>query len=210
MKVGAIEGGVAVDVLVLLGNTPVALLITLLLAMALLTSRIGSTDRTQTTMDEALGPICSIILITGAGGMFGGVLEVSGVGTALTDSLGGLGMPLLLQAFVIATVLRVAVGSATVALTTAAGLVASQAADLSSVEGALVVAAIAATKLDTLVGPVTWDGASLPPFAQKNVAKTPLVGGQWRLKDGGGYDLVVVDNKTAPNIPTGGQMEPIV
>lgn len=141
---GAIEGGVAVDVLVLLGNTPVALLITLLLAMALLTSRIGSTDRTQTTMDEALGPICSIILITGAGGMFGGVLEVSGVGTALTDSLGGLGMPLLLQAFVIATVLRVAVGSATVALTTAAGLVASQAADLSSVEGALVVAAIAA------------------------------------------------------------------
>ena len=73
-----------------------------------------------------------------------------------------------------------------------------------------VVAAIAATKLDTLVGPVTWDGASLPPFAQKNVAKTPLVGGQWRLKDGGGYDLVVVDNKTAPNIPTGGQMEPIV
>ena len=73
-----------------------------------------------------------------------------------------------------------------------------------------VIAAIAATKLDTLVGPVTWDGANLPPFAQKNVAKTPLVGGQWRLKDGGGYDLVVVDNKTAPNIPTGGQMEPIV
>jgi branched-chain amino acid transport system substrate-binding protein len=72
-----------------------------------------------------------------------------------------------------------------------------------------VVAAIAATKLDTLVGPVTWDGANLPPFAQKNVAKTPLVGGQWRLKDGGGYDLVVVDNKTAPNIPTGGQMEAI-
>ncbi len=72
-----------------------------------------------------------------------------------------------------------------------------------------VIAAIAATKLDTLVGPVTWDGANLPPFAQKNVAKTPLVGGQWRLKDGGGYDLVVVDNKTAPNIPTGGQMEAI-
>lgn len=74
---------------------------------------------------------------------------------------------------------------------------------------AAVVAAIAATKLDTLVGPVTWDGANLPPFAQKNVAKTPLVGGQWRLKDGGGYDLVVVDNKTAPNIPTGGTMEAI-
>ncbi|MET3614161.1 branched-chain amino acid transport system substrate-binding protein [Rhizobium aquaticum] len=73
-----------------------------------------------------------------------------------------------------------------------------------------VVAAIAATKLDTIVGRVAWDGANLPPFAAKNIAKTPLVGGQWRLKDGGGYDLVIVDNKTAPNIPTGGKMEAIV
>lgn len=72
-----------------------------------------------------------------------------------------------------------------------------------------VIAAIAATKLDTIVGTVAWDGANLPPFAAKNVAKTPLVGGQWRLKDGGGYDLVITDNQTAPNIPTGGKMEPI-
>ncbi len=40
--------------------------------------------------------------------------------------------------------------------------------------------AIAATNLDTVVGKVAWDGAGLPPFAAKNVAKTPLVGGQWR------------------------------
>ena len=77
-------------------------------------------------------------------------------------------------------------------------------------DSAAVVAAIAATKLDTIVGPIAWDGANLPPFAAKNVSKTPLVGGQWRLKDGGGYDLVITDNKTAPNIPTGGTMEPIV
>lgn len=68
---------------------------------------------------------------------------------------------------------------------------------------------IAATKLDTIVGPVAWDGKGLPPFAAKNVAKTPLVGGQWRLKDGGGYDLVIVDNQTAPSIPAGGTLEPI-
>ncbi|MBG6148537.1 branched-chain amino acid transport system substrate-binding protein [Labrenzia sp. EL_142] len=68
---------------------------------------------------------------------------------------------------------------------------------------------IAATKLNTIVGPIAWDGKGLPPFAQKNVAKTPLVGGQWRLKDGGGYDLVITDNQTAPDIPTGGKMEPI-
>ncbi|MEM9551452.1 MAG: ABC transporter substrate-binding protein [Pseudomonadota bacterium] len=69
--------------------------------------------------------------------------------------------------------------------------------------------AIAATQLDTIVGPLAWDGANLPPFAAANVAKTPLVGGQWRLTDGGGYDLVIVDNQTAPSIPTGGVMEPI-
>jgi len=58
-------------------------------------------------------------------------------------------------------------------------------------------------------GPIAWDGANLPPFAAKNIAKTPLVGGQWRLKDNGGYDLVITDNKTAPSIPTGGTMEAI-
>ncbi|KWV48421.1 ABC transporter substrate-binding protein [Bradyrhizobium macuxiense] len=73
-----------------------------------------------------------------------------------------------------------------------------------------VTAAVAATKLNTIVGPIAWDGARLPPFAAKNICKTPLVGGQWRLKDGGGYDLVITDNKTSPNIPTGGKMEPIV
>jgi branched-chain amino acid transport system substrate-binding protein len=73
----------------------------------------------------------------------------------------------------------------------------------------VVAQAIAATKLDTLVGPIAWDGKGLPPFSAKNVAKTPLVGGQWRLKDGGGYDLVITDNKTAPNIPVGGKMEAI-
>lgn len=72
-----------------------------------------------------------------------------------------------------------------------------------------VVEAIAATKLDTLVGPIAWDGKGLPPFAQKNIAKTPLVGGQWRLKDGSGYDLVITENALAPNIPTAGKMEPI-
>jgi branched-chain amino acid transport system substrate-binding protein len=76
-------------------------------------------------------------------------------------------------------------------------------------KGDKVAEAIAASKLDTLVGPIAWDGAKLPPFAAKNVAKTPLVGGQWRLKTGGGYDLVITDNKTAPNIPAAGKMEAI-
>ncbi len=76
-------------------------------------------------------------------------------------------------------------------------------------DGDAVAEAIAATDLSTVVGPIAWNGNGLPPFAAQNIAKTPLVGGQWRLADGGGYDLVVVDNQTAPMIATGGTMEEI-
>ncbi|MFZ0141982.1 MAG: GntP family permease, partial [Aeromicrobium sp.] len=68
----------------------------------------------------------------------------SGIGEALTSSLSDLGVPLLLQAFFIAAALRVAQGSATVALTTAAGLIATDAAGLGDVQIALLVTAIAA------------------------------------------------------------------
>jgi branched-chain amino acid transport system substrate-binding protein len=71
------------------------------------------------------------------------------------------------------------------------------------------VEAIAATNLDTVVGTVQWNGKGVPPFAAKNVTKTPLVGGQWRLKDGTKYDIVITDNRTAPEIPVGGKMEAI-
>lgn len=56
--------------------------------------------------------------------------------------------------------------------------------------------AIAATKLDTMVGHVAWGSGPM-----KNVAKTPLVGGQWRKGGKFKYDLVVVDNSLAPAIP---------
>ena len=73
-----------------------------------------------------------------------------------------------------------------------------------------IVEAIQTTKLETLVGPIEWDGKNVPPFAQRNIAKTPLVGGQWRRRDGFGYDIVIVDNKTAPQIPVAGIVQPIV
>jgi branched-chain amino acid transport system substrate-binding protein len=67
--------------------------------------------------------------------------------------------------------------------------------------------ALATTNLDTVVGKVQWGGQG--PF--KNVAKTPLVGGQWRKSDGKNkYELVVVSNKQAPSIPMQGEFEPIV
>ncbi|SPJ24159.1 ABC transporter substrate-binding protein [Palleronia abyssalis] len=69
--------------------------------------------------------------------------------------------------------------------------------------------AIAATNLDTIVGHVEWNGAGVPDFAAQNVCKTPLVGGQWRRGDDGTFELVVVDNETAPDIPTQGEMQPL-
>lgn len=76
-------------------------------------------------------------------------------------------------------------------------------------DGDAVAEAIGASNLNTIVGPIAFNGAGLPPFAARNICKTPLVGGQWRLKDEGGYDLVIVDNSDQPSIPTGGTMEVI-
>ncbi|MDQ3307534.1 MAG: GntP family permease [Actinomycetota bacterium] len=147
ISAGTLEEGQGwVDFLMLIGETTVALLLTVLVAIVVLGTRHRSMADVSSILDKALGPICSIILITGAGGMFGGVLELSGIGEALSNSLSDLGLSLILQAFIIATLLRVAQGSATVALTTASGLLASaaQSADLSSFQLTLLVVAIAA------------------------------------------------------------------
>jgi GntP family gluconate:H+ symporter len=134
----AAEGGL-VDALVFVGQTPVALLIALLVATYTLAVRHHSRAEVEDLLNDALGPIC-------ASGMFGGVLRYSGIGDALSDSLADLGLPLIVSAFVIATILRVAQGSATVALTTTAGLlsVAVVEADPSSVQLVALVLAIAA------------------------------------------------------------------
>jgi gluconate:H+ symporter, GntP family len=140
------DGATWVESLGLLGFTPVALLITVLAAILVLGRPNASLARVSEILDDALGPICAIILITGAGGMFGGVLELSGIGDALSDSLSGLGMSLVVQAFLISALLRVAQGSATVALTTAGGLIAPavKAAELGDLQITLLVIAIAA------------------------------------------------------------------
>jgi len=131
----------------LLGATPVALLITVLVAIVVLGRRRGESGaQVESIVNSALGPVCAIILITGAGGMFGGVLRASGIGEALADVLGDIGLPVILAAFVVSVLLRVAQGSATVALTTTAGLMAPvvEASDgLSSIDLALIVIAIA-------------------------------------------------------------------
>lgn len=148
----ATEGIVSTDdlwvqVLVLLGNSFVALLITVIVATFVLGTRRGENGTAlEKIVDSALGPVASVILITGAGGMFGGVLRASGIGDALADTLSDLGLPIIVAAYVIAVIIRLAQGSATVALVTAAGLAAPAvvAGDFNPLQVAAIVLATAA------------------------------------------------------------------
>lgn len=134
-----------------LGETPVALLIAVLVAMFVLGRLRGSRGATlEKLLESSLGPVCSVILITGAGGMFGGVLRTSGIGTALADVLGDVGIPLLLAGFLISAILRIAQGSATVALTTTAGLIAPAVA-LAGMNGMQVAALVIAVAAGSVV-----------------------------------------------------------
>lgn len=76
--------------------------------------------------------------------------------------------------------------------------VVKRAADLS--DPAAIVAAIAETDLQTIVGPINWKAGPV-----KNVQRTPMVGGQWQRRDGV-LELHVVDNSQNPNIPTTGEL----
>jgi branched-chain amino acid transport system substrate-binding protein len=66
---------------------------------------------------------------------------------------------------------------------------------------ASIVAAIAGTNLNTVVGNVNWANGPI-----NNVTKTPLVAGQWQ-KEGDAFDLKIVANSAAPNIPLTGEMK---
>jgi Gnt-I system low-affinity gluconate transporter len=108
-----------------LGHPFAALLIAALLAFWLLGTRRGySAEEVRRVATAGLEPVGMIILVTGAGGVFGNVLVAAGVGDALAGLMAGSAMPVVVLAFLIATVVRVAQGSATVAMVTAAGIVA--------------------------------------------------------------------------------------
>ena len=70
-----------------------------------------------------------------------------------------------------------------------------------SLEPKPILDAITATDYKSIVGPVKWTGQPV-----KNVTKTPLVAGQWQRK-GDKFELVIAENKTAPEIPVGGKLE---
>ncbi|MFJ5674212.1 GntP family permease [Streptomyces sp. NPDC093097] len=129
------------------GHPFVALTLALLLAYYLLGVRRGwsraSLERVSTA---SLKPVGNILLVVGAGGIFGAVLKGSGVATALSETFQHVGLPVIVLAYLLSLVLRVAQGSATVAIVTTAGIVLPlvEAQGLSQPALALVIMAISA------------------------------------------------------------------
>lgn len=139
--------GVVREVLTFIGAPVIALTVATLLSFWVLGLRGGfSMERIEKAASASLGPVALVLLVTGAGGVFGAVLEATGAGQALADLLAGTSLPVVVLAFLIATALRVALGSKTVAIVTTAPIVAPLIHELglSQPEIALVVVAVAA------------------------------------------------------------------
>jgi len=112
------------DIIDLIGNPIVALLISALFAYWSLGLARGMTmEKIGHITDECFKPVAGILLIIGAGGAFNQVIQDSGIGKALGDVLTGTHMNALVLAYIIALVMRFAVGSTTVAMITSAGIV---------------------------------------------------------------------------------------
>jgi GntP family gluconate:H+ symporter len=109
----------------LIGNDDMALLIGVLLSFFTLGRMRGFNRATILRFsNECLAPTATITLLVGAGGGFGRILQDSGVSQAIIGVALNSHVPLLLLAWLLAALMRLATGSATVAMTTAAGIVA--------------------------------------------------------------------------------------
>ena len=137
------EESMAKKVIGFIGHPFSALIIAVILSFITLGKFKGlSRDEVNKVATSALAPAGMIILVTGAGGVFKQVLVDSSIGTMLAEKLAGSSLNPIILAFLIAAVVRVAAGSATVAMMTAGGIIAPLLAGV-DVEPALIVIAIA-------------------------------------------------------------------
>lgn len=133
---------------VFIGSPVIALLISCFAAFYLLGMRQGmKKDVIKKLVEESLLPVGSIILIIGAGGGFKQILIDSGVGTSIAQMSEQLSLSPIVLAFMVAGLIRIATGSATVALTTAAGIVSPIIVHMSGVNLELLVIATGAGSL---------------------------------------------------------------
>ena len=131
-----------------LGTPMIALGIAVIYAMIVF-GRGGGMDRSAVakSLSDSLPPIAGILLIVGAGGGFKQVLIDTGIGTVIADAVAGSSISVLVLAWFVAALIRVATGSATVATVTAAGILAPVAASLGGTDVSLMVLAIGAGSL---------------------------------------------------------------
>ncbi|MGP9580340.1 MULTISPECIES: GntP family permease [unclassified Brachybacterium] len=115
-------------IFVFIGDPVIALLIGLVLAVYLLLPRWTPRKKSHKWLGDAAADAGLILLITGAGGGLGQVLRDTGIGDALAGAIGGLPLPTFLLPFLIASIVRIAQGSGTVSMITAASVTAPVAA----------------------------------------------------------------------------------
>jgi gluconate:H+ symporter, GntP family len=131
-----------------IGSPLIALLAAVLVGIFTLLRPAGfGKERLTPLVEQGLAPIAGILLIVGAGGGFKQTLIDTGVGQMILDISKDWSIPALLLGWLIAVIIRLATGSATVATVSAAGLVAPLAADMSTTHAALLVLAIGAGSL---------------------------------------------------------------
>ena len=146
-KSHGMEDFFAFRLLAFLGHPIIALLIATFIAIYAMGVRRGfSADSILQLSTKSLAPAGLIILITGAGGVFKQVLVDSGLGVQLAESMSNSALPPIALAYILALLIRISQGSATVAMITSAGIMSPLLAliDLSEPHKALIVIAIAA------------------------------------------------------------------
>ena len=174
-------------VLAFLGEPFVALTIAVIAAMFLLGYKHGySNEQLEKIMTKSLEPTGMILLVTACGGVLRYMLQNSGLGDVIGNAVASASLPLVLVAFIVAALVRISVGSATVAMTMAAGIISAMPGigELSPLNLACVTAAIAggSTVCSHFNDSGFWLVKSLVGMDEKTTLKTwtimeTLVGG---------------------------------
>ncbi len=170
-----------------LGEPFVALLIATVVAMFILGYKHGYTNKElENVMTKSLGPTGMILLVTASGGVLRYMLQYSGLGDVIGNAVSSAALPMVVVAFVVAALVRISVGSATVAMTMAAGIIAAMPgiADFSPLYLACITAAVAggSTVCSHFNDSGFWLVKSLVGMDEKTTLKTwtimeTLVGG---------------------------------
>jgi gluconate:H+ symporter, GntP family len=130
------------------GTPVVAMLLAVLAAAYVFGTALGHPrEQLQRFAEESLGPVASVLLVVGAGGGFGSVLAAAGVDRAIASAASGWELSPLLLGWALAAALRIAVGSATVTITTSASIMAPIAAATPGTSPELLVIAMGAGSL---------------------------------------------------------------